>query len=81
MRRALNPLPLLKMESRGCSQSTRSPKFISSKSNVVDAWNEVQRNFDRLAKDGYLHRADFAQCIGMKDSKEFALELFDAPRP
>ncbi|KAG9445504.1 hypothetical protein H6P81_011632 [Aristolochia fimbriata] len=43
-----------------------------------DAWNQVEHNFERLAKDGFLHRTDFAQCIGMKDSKEFALELFDA---
>ncbi|KAL2517209.1 Respiratory burst oxidaseprotein F [Abeliophyllum distichum] len=54
-------------------------KFISnSKNNHVQAWNEVQNNFDKLARDGLLHRSDFAQCIGMRDSKEFALELFDA---
>ncbi|KAK7318171.1 hypothetical protein RJT34_02870 [Clitoria ternatea] len=62
----------------GAHKALRGLKFISSKSNGVDAWNEVQRNFDRLAKDGFLFRADFAQCIGMKDSKEFAQELFDA---
>ncbi|GER55993.1 respiratory burst oxidase homolog [Striga asiatica] len=33
---------------------------------------------EKLAKDGYLYRSDFGQCIGMRDSKEFALELFDA---
>ncbi|KAK7399158.1 hypothetical protein VNO78_10334 [Psophocarpus tetragonolobus] len=62
----------------GAHKALRGLKFISSKSNGVDAWNEVQSNFDRLVKDGFLNRADFAQCIGMKDSKEFALELFDA---
>jgi respiratory burst oxidase len=62
----------------GAHKALRSLKFISSKSNGVDAWNEVQKNFDRLSKDGFLHRVDFGQCIGMKDSKEFALELFDA---
>ncbi|XP_020223260.1 respiratory burst oxidase homolog protein A [Cajanus cajan] len=62
----------------GAQKALRGLKFISSKSNGVDAWNEVQSNFSRLAKDGFLYRADFAQCIGMKDSKEFALELFDA---
>ncbi|XP_061337874.1 respiratory burst oxidase homolog protein A isoform X16 [Gastrolobium bilobum] len=62
----------------GAHKALRGLKFISSKSNGVDAWIEVQGNFDRLSKDGFLHRADFAQCIGMKDSKEFALELFDA---
>ncbi|KAL1326492.1 hypothetical protein HN51_036594 [Arachis hypogaea] len=63
----------------GAHKALRGLRFISSKSNNgVDAWNEVQSNFNRLAKDGYLHRSDFAQCIGMRDSKEFALELFDA---
>ncbi|XP_050228786.1 respiratory burst oxidase homolog protein A-like [Mercurialis annua] len=59
-------------------KALRGLKFMSNKSNGVDAWNEVQCNFDKLAKDGFLYRADFAQCIRMRDSKEFALELFDA---
>ncbi|CAN1778337.1 Respiratory burst oxidase homolog protein F [Linum perenne] len=59
-------------------KALRGLKFISKrKAQGVEAWNEVQNNFDKLAVDGYLQRADFAQCIGMKDSKEFALELFD----
>ncbi|KAJ8764862.1 hypothetical protein K2173_010327 [Erythroxylum novogranatense] len=63
----------------GAQKALRGLKFISnSKTNGVDAWNEVQSNFYKLAKDGYLYRVDFAQCIGMRDSKEFALELFDA---
>ncbi|MED6156476.1 hypothetical protein PIB30_014695 [Stylosanthes scabra] len=62
----------------GAHRALRGLRFISSKSNGVDAWNEVRSNFEKLAKDGFLHRTDFAQCIGMKDSKEFALELFDA---
>ncbi|GAB2273781.1 hypothetical protein Dimus_008560 [Dionaea muscipula] len=62
----------------GAQKALKGLKFISSKNNGVDAWNEVQRNFGKLAKDGFLYRTDFAQCIGMRDSKEFALELFDA---
>lgn len=62
----------------GAHKALRGLRFISSKTNGVDAWNEIQNNFDKLAKDGSLYRSDFAQCIGMKDSKEFALELFDA---
>ncbi|KHM99939.1 Respiratory burst oxidase like protein F [Glycine soja] len=62
----------------GAHKALRGLKFISNRSNGVDAWNEVQSNFDKLATDGFLKRTDFAQCIGMKDSKEFALELFDA---
>lgn len=49
----------------GAQKALRGLKFISNcKTNGVDAWNEVLNNFNRLAKDGYLHRADFAQCIG-----------------
>lgn len=48
----------------GAHKALRSLKFISSKSNGLDAWNEVQKNFDKLAKDGFLHRVDFGQCIG-----------------
>lgn len=64
----------------GAQKALRGLRFISnsSKTNGVDAWNEVQSNFNKLAKGGFLYRADFAQCIGMRDSKEFALELFDA---
>ncbi|KAK6935445.1 NADPH oxidase Respiratory burst [Dillenia turbinata] len=63
----------------GAQKALKGLRFISNcKSNGVDAWNEVQSNFDKLAKDGHLCRADFAQCIGMRDSKEFAVELFDA---
>ncbi|KAI3908930.1 hypothetical protein MKW98_021999 [Papaver atlanticum] len=72
----------------GAHKALRGLRFISNSNsnssshrnniNSVDAWNEVQSNFDGLAKDGFLFRADFGQCIGMKDSKEFALELFDA---
>ncbi|XP_047165248.1 respiratory burst oxidase homolog protein F-like isoform X3 [Vigna umbellata] len=68
----------IERNSSGTKKALRGLKFISSKSNGADAWNEVQSNFDSLAKDGFLYRTDFAQCIGMKDSKEFALELFDA---
>ncbi|KAE9614103.1 hypothetical protein Lal_00016456 [Lupinus albus] len=62
----------------GAVKALRGLRFISKKSNGVDAWNEVRSNFDKLSKDGYLYRADFAQCIGMRDSAEFALELFDS---
>ncbi|EPS63122.1 hypothetical protein M569_11665 [Genlisea aurea] len=61
----------------GAHRALKGLKFISNK-NSVDAWNQVQNNFDKLANDGHLYRADFAECIGMKDSTEFAVQLFDA---
>ncbi|CAA7053814.1 unnamed protein product [Microthlaspi erraticum] len=60
-------------------RALRGLRFISSNENKnVDAWNDVQSNFEKLSKNGFVYRSDFAHCIGMKDSKEFALELFDA---
>ncbi|KAI7741981.1 hypothetical protein M8C21_008694 [Ambrosia artemisiifolia] len=63
----------------GTQKALKGLRFISNnKINGVDGLNEVKTNFDKFAKDGYLYRADFAQCIGMRDSKEFAVEVFDA---
>ncbi|KAJ0811181.1 putative NAD(P)H oxidase (H(2)O(2)-forming) [Helianthus annuus] len=63
----------------GTGKALKGLRFISNgKINGVDGWKEVEINFDKYAKDGYLYRADFAQCIGMRDSKEFAVEVFDA---
>ncbi|XP_043719164.1 respiratory burst oxidase homolog protein A-like [Telopea speciosissima] len=61
----------------GAQKALRGLRFISKRKGV-DGWTQVETNFEKLAKDGFLLRADFGQCIGMKDSKEFALELFDA---
>ncbi|XP_009416413.2 respiratory burst oxidase homolog protein A [Musa acuminata AAA Group] len=78
-RAARRQLAQLDRSRSGAKKALRGLRFISgNKANGVDAWNEVQSNFDKLARDGYLSRSDFAQCIGMRDSKEFALELFDA---
>ncbi|XP_009404716.2 respiratory burst oxidase homolog protein B [Musa acuminata AAA Group] len=52
-------------------------KFIS-RADGAAGWAAVERRFDELAVDGNLHRSRFAQCIGMKESKDFAGELFDA---
>ncbi|KAK4428811.1 Respiratory burst oxidaseprotein E [Sesamum alatum] len=43
-----------------------------------EMWKQVEARFDVLAKDGLLSRHDFGECIGMGDSKEFAVGVFDA---
>ncbi|KAK6941241.1 Ferric reductase, NAD binding domain [Dillenia turbinata] len=43
-----------------------------------DLWKKVESRFNSLACDGLLSRDDFGQCIGMVDSKEFAVRIFDA---
>ncbi|PKU77282.1 respiratory burst oxidase homolog protein C [Dendrobium catenatum] len=53
-------------------------KFITKTAGGAAGWPAVEKRFDELAVDGKLSRPLFGQCIGMKDSKEFAGELFDA---
>lgn len=55
----------------GAQKALRGLRFISNcktKTNGVDAWNEVESNFNKLAKDGNLYRADFGKCIGSVQS-------------
>ncbi|OVA09739.1 Cytochrome b245 [Macleaya cordata] len=55
-------------------------KFIS-KTDGGAGWLAVENRFNDLtaSTNGLLHRSHFGECIGMnKESKEFALELFDA---
>ncbi|XP_015075147.1 respiratory burst oxidase homolog protein E-like isoform X1 [Solanum pennellii] len=47
-------------------------------SNNNDIWGKVESRFNALAKNGLLRREDFGECIGMGDSKEFAVGVFDA---
>ncbi|XP_009799187.1 respiratory burst oxidase homolog protein E isoform X1 [Nicotiana sylvestris] len=56
-------------------------RFISKTTGESDTnvqWKKVEARFDALAKDGLLAREDFGDCIGMTDSKEFAVGVFDA---
>ncbi|XP_043719055.1 respiratory burst oxidase homolog protein E [Telopea speciosissima] len=56
-------------------------RFISKTTTTEDAnelWRIVESRFELLAKDGFLSREDFCECIGMNDSKEFAVGIFDA---
>ncbi|XP_071911276.1 respiratory burst oxidase homolog protein E-like isoform X1 [Coffea arabica] len=56
-------------------------RFISKTTRDCDAtelWRKVEERFNSLAKDGLLSREDFGECIGMADSKEFAVGVFDA---
>ncbi|KAG6478106.1 respiratory burst oxidase homolog protein C-like [Zingiber officinale] len=52
-------------------------KFIA-RTDGATGWTAVDKRFNELAVDGLLHRSLFGQCIGMKESTEFAGELFDA---
>ncbi|KAG9444772.1 hypothetical protein H6P81_016112 [Aristolochia fimbriata] len=64
--------------SSAAARALLSLRFMSYNVADGDGWSEVEQRFRSLAVDGTLHRSLFAQCIGMKESKEFAGELFDA---
>ncbi|KAL0653739.1 hypothetical protein Bca4012_096430 [Brassica carinata] len=43
-----------------------------------EMWKKVEKRFESLSREGLLAREDFGECVGMKDSKEFAVSVFDA---
>lgn len=52
----------------GAEKALHGLRFISSNNNKttgVDSCSELESNFNKLSKDGFLSRADFAQCIGI----------------
>ncbi|KAF9607549.1 hypothetical protein IFM89_036911 [Coptis chinensis] len=56
-------------------------KFITHKTDAAAAWLAIEKRFhdSTASTGGLLPRALFGECIGMnKESKEFAVELFDA---
>jgi respiratory burst oxidase len=63
----------------GAQKALRGLRFISTKTNgAVDAWNQVQSSFNVLAKDGFLYRSDFAQCIGTICPNSFFIVIWNS---
>ncbi|XP_030960173.1 respiratory burst oxidase homolog protein B-like [Quercus lobata] len=61
----------------GAARALKGLKFIGKKVGS-EGWSQVEARFKELAVNEMLPKTMFAQCIGMKESKEFANELFDA---
>ncbi|GAY46613.1 hypothetical protein CUMW_098400 [Citrus unshiu] len=65
----------------GAKRALNGLRFISKAAGASDA-EELRRlvesTFKSLSEDGLLAREDFGECIGMVDSKEFAVGIFDA---
>ncbi|CAN0914172.1 Respiratory burst oxidase homolog protein B [Linum grandiflorum] len=72
--------PAFEKVDRNKSAAARALKGLKFMSKNVGSggWSEVEKRFDELAVDGALPKTRFAQCIGMKESGQFAGELFDA---
>uniref|UniRef100_A0A0E0ESK6 NADPH oxidase Respiratory burst domain-containing protein n=1 Tax=Oryza meridionalis TaxID=40149 RepID=A0A0E0ESK6_9ORYZ len=71
----------LNRSSTGAKRALKGLRFISRTTGTVQAaelWRRVEDRFNSLARDGLLSRDDFGECIGMVDSKEFAVGIFDA---
>ncbi|XP_048228103.1 respiratory burst oxidase homolog protein E isoform X2 [Ricinus communis] len=65
----------------GAQQALKGLRFINKTTGDSDAnelWRRVELRFNSLAIDGLLAREDFGECIGMVNSKEFAVCIFDA---
>ncbi|XP_068667210.1 respiratory burst oxidase homolog protein C [Aristolochia californica] len=71
------PVGRIDRSKSAAAHALKGLKFIS-KTDGGAGWSAVEKRFNELAVDGQLPRALFGQCIGMKESKEFAGELFDA---
>ncbi|KAB1202200.1 hypothetical protein CJ030_MR8G006581 [Morella rubra] len=61
----------------GAARALQGLRFMS-KNVGTDGWSEVEARFTELAVNGMLPKSLFGQCIGMKESSEFASEVFDA---
>ncbi|KAJ8772061.1 hypothetical protein K2173_027238 [Erythroxylum novogranatense] len=61
----------------GTTRALKGLKFMT-KNVGSEGWWEVEARFDELAVNGSLPKTRFAQCIGMKESSEFAGRFFDA---
>ncbi|KAH6794805.1 NADPH/respiratory burst oxidase protein D [Perilla frutescens var. hirtella] len=73
------PVKRLDRTKSAAAYALKGLKFIS-KTDGGAAWTGVEKRFDELTSTtgGLLPRSLFGECIGMKESKEFAGQLFDA---
>ncbi|PRQ42254.1 putative NAD(P)H oxidase (H(2)O(2)-forming) [Rosa chinensis] len=61
----------------GVARALKGLKLMT-KNVCSEGWPEIEIRFYELAVDGTLPKSVFGQCIGMKESSEFACEVFDA---
>lgn len=73
-----SPFPIKRMTS-SAELGLKSLRFLDKNSSREgEGWRAVERRFDQFAVAGVLHKENFGRCIGMADSKEFAVELYEA---
>ncbi|XP_047327884.1 respiratory burst oxidase homolog protein B [Impatiens glandulifera] len=62
----------------GAAGALRGLQFLNKNNVGNDGWSEIESRFSDLSVNGLLPKSLFGQCIGMKESNEFAGEIFDA---
>ncbi|XP_071722493.1 respiratory burst oxidase homolog protein C-like [Rutidosis leptorrhynchoides] len=74
-----NPVPRFDRTKSAAAHALKGLKFIS-KTDGGAGWSVVEKRFDEITSstNGLLPKSRFCECIGMKESKEFAGGLFDA---
>ncbi|XP_048542100.1 putative respiratory burst oxidase homolog protein H [Triticum urartu] len=68
----------LKRTHSSAQPALKGLRFLDKAAAGKDGWKSVEKRFDEMSADGRLHQENFAKCIGMADSKEFASEVFVA---
>ncbi|KAF7142724.1 hypothetical protein RHSIM_Rhsim05G0002800 [Rhododendron simsii] len=71
----------LNRTSSSAQRALKGLRFISKTTTTEksdEIWRNVESRFESLAKNGLLCKEDFGECIGMVESKEFAMGIFDA---
>ncbi|XP_044466376.1 putative respiratory burst oxidase homolog protein H [Mangifera indica] len=61
---------------RGLQSLRFLDRTVTGKEN--DAWRSIEKRFNQFAVNGKLPKEKFGICVGMGESKEFSMELFDA---
>ncbi|WOG95828.1 hypothetical protein DCAR_0415157 [Daucus carota subsp. sativus] len=63
----------------GALRGLNSVRFIDKKQvgKEGDGWHNVENRFHQMAVNGKLSREKFGVCVGMGESRDFAVELFD----
>ncbi|KAM7273818.1 hypothetical protein ACFE04_028482 [Oxalis oulophora] len=74
------PVPRFDRTKSAAAHALKGLKFISKTKDGGVGWDAVEKRFDDITAStgGLLPRARFCECIGMKESKEFAGGLFDS---
>ncbi|GKV08215.1 hypothetical protein SLEP1_g19880 [Rubroshorea leprosula] len=71
---------MMQRTSSSAAKGLQSLRFLdqTTTGNENDAWKSIERRFNQHVINGKLPRDKFGVSVGMGDTKEFAMEVFDA---